>query len=705
MTLHRIATHSLIASAMVVGAAASAAPRDGWVTEPPITYVLDYGSRHLGHPEWLEATASAPPTLLHLGSDVPMSHHWGPRAALGGENQAYGKGEHIRRLSPQEVAERIEGLTQMVADLRAAGVGMVMPYICAMTVAGHHETRAGLWEFYDHWTDYAAFGLGPRPDLDVTHWLQREPDGDFVRFYRYTGDFYPPYEPNHRYAACVNNPAWQHWLFAVTRLCAEGGYDGVFVDNSGSQRCHCDFCQEAFREFLRERYTPAQRERLLGIARLEEARLGAPGEGLLRVETQRFWIESLRRHQVAIKAAGEAVRPGFVVFPNGGHGRPEHVKLAYCDSDYIMFEKSIGDYGTNPGMARFKVVEEIAVKKYNDNIYEYKLTEATRSGVKPIILSRGGYPRREPELDLNHDAACLGMAEAAAFGSGGGFLIRPDYRTFGPALNRYRSFFENNARLYAGYRPYAPVGVLAFPEQNLYGNRDHITLLQRTTRALADEHILFDYLMEEDARPERLAGFAAIVAPGVRFVTQEQVAALDAYVQAGGCLLVTDPLPEFDMTLTALPATPLAALGEAPVSHGLGRVQRLPTVPRRGLAETLNELTGRDLRALTSNAGEAPMSVRMNARQGAADGTHGLVVHLLNYGTPLGVEAAPPAPVEGLELVLPARDLRAARAQAWTPEADEPADVPVARQGDELRIAVPAFSVYQLITLDGNDEG
>lgn len=705
MTLHRLATHSLIASAMLVGAAASAAPHDDWVTEPPITYVLDYGSRHLGHPEWIEATASAPPTLLHLGSDVPISHHWGPRAALGGENQAYGKGEHIRRISPQEVAERIEGLSQMVRELREAGVGMVMPYICAMTVAGHHETRTGLWDLYDHWGDYATFGLGPRPEADVTDWLQRDADGDFVRFYRYTGDFYPPYEPNHRYAACVNNPAWQQWLFAVTRLCAEGGYDGVFVDNSGSQRCHCVFCQQAFREFLQGRYTPAQLERLLGIGALEETRLGAPGEGLVWVETQRFWIESLRRHQVAIKRAGEAARPGFMVFPNGGHGRPEHVKLAYCDSDYIMFEKSIGDYGTNPGMARFKVVEEIAVKKYNDNIYEYKLTEATRSGVKPIILSRGGYPRREPELDLNHHAACLGMAEAAAFGSGGGFLIRPDYRTFGPALNLYRRFFDDNAHLYTGYRTSAPVGVLAFPEQKLYGNQDHITLLQRVTRALSDEHILFDYLLEEDARPERLAEFAAVVAPGIRFVAQEQVAALDAYVQAGGCLLVTDPLPEFDMTLTALPEAPLSALGEAAVSHGEGRVRRLPTVPRRGIGEALSDLVGRDLRALTTAAGPAPMSVRMNARRGAANGAHRLVVHLLNYGTPLGVEGPPPEAVEGLELVLPAAGLQAPRAQAWTPEADGPRAIAVTRREDELRIAVPAFGVYQVITLDGNDEG
>ncbi len=37
-----------IATLMVVGIAAA---DDGWRTEPPITYVLDYGYSHLGYPE------------------------------------------------------------------------------------------------------------------------------------------------------------------------------------------------------------------------------------------------------------------------------------------------------------------------------------------------------------------------------------------------------------------------------------------------------------------------------------------------------------------------------------------------------------------------------------------------------------------------------------------------------------------------------
>ncbi len=49
-------------------------------------------------------------------------------------------------------------------NLHAAGVHHVMPYICSVTIGGHHVRRTGFWEFYDHWDEYLEFGLPPRPE-------------------------------------------------------------------------------------------------------------------------------------------------------------------------------------------------------------------------------------------------------------------------------------------------------------------------------------------------------------------------------------------------------------------------------------------------------------------------------------------------------------------------------------------------------------
>ena len=693
-------TAMLLALCALWVSSAAAAPRDDWVSGPPVTYVLDYGGKHLGYPEWLQMTTTAPPMLLHVGKDVPMTHNWGPIVALGGENQAYGKGDNVRRLSPDELTERIAGLKEMVSSLHASGVEMVMPYICSMTIAGHHETRTGLWEFYDHWDEYAQFGIGPRPELDVTDWLQRTPEGDMVRFYSYTGDFYPAYEPNHRYAACVNNPAWQQWLYTVTRLVAECGYDGVFVDNSGSQRCYCDYCRNRFRDAMSAKYTAEQLRDLFGFATRADIHLGSKDDGLLWVETQRFWIESLHRHQVAIAAAGRAVVPGFRVFPNGGHGRPEHVKLAYPDSDHVMFEKSVGDFGTNPGLARFNVVGDIFINKYNDNIYEHKLVTATRSHARPIILSRGGYPREQPELRLNEATACLGMAEAAAYGSGGGFLIRPQYDRFGPALKLYGAFFTDHADLYTGMVPHARVGLLCLPEQKLMGNADHIEMVQGLCRALSDAHVLFDMPMEEALVPDGLRRFDAVIMAGVKYLAPEQASALGDYVRAGGRLLTIDPLPSHDLLMQPYDAASLYVVPGAVARGDADTILRLRSLPMRTVADDLSTLTGAEPAVLFRGDAPAPRSIRINAWRGTPQAAHRLVYHLLDYATALGDGAPGPAPVEGLSLRLPADEVKGRQVSVWEPGAEAPLSVDVSLDGDTAHLDLPPLRVYQVVAID-----
>ncbi len=157
----------------------------GWKTTLPFTYVLDYGPRHVSNPdriltiqdrekvpqiqgdsEYVNRVGTAPPSLLHLGKDVALNHGWGPVKSLGGENEAYGRGDFVTRLTPDQVKDRIATMRELAGDLREAGVRWVIPYICAMTINGNHEKRSGFWEFYDHWDEYRSLGLGPRPASD-----------------------------------------------------------------------------------------------------------------------------------------------------------------------------------------------------------------------------------------------------------------------------------------------------------------------------------------------------------------------------------------------------------------------------------------------------------------------------------------------------------------------------------------------------------
>ncbi|NUQ01154.1 MAG: hypothetical protein HUU35_15000, partial [Armatimonadetes bacterium] len=486
------------------------------VTRPPVTYVLDYGKNHVDQPGYAELVAGSPPQVLHFGKDVPMSHNWGPIATMGGENVAYGKGDDIRRISPAELATRVSRLKELNDGLHRAGVSLILPYICLMTMAGDETRRTGFWEFYDHWEDYAAFDLGPRPS-EPAGWMQRTAQGGLKRFYTYGSGYYPGYETNHRYAVSILHPGWRQWQRAVVRQAARAGFDGVFVDNGGSFQSYDPLAQEGFRQWLAARFEPARLQELFGLASAGEASLPASLDGPLGAEALKFWQTSIRDFLAELRREGsEVLGRRFVIFPNGAHN-PVTLRYAHPDTDYTMYELSHGSLGTtNTGRLTDTVVEDVSFRHYLSHRYAYAYPVAMGAGTRALVLTRPGYPRRRPEYEMNAAAARLGMAEAAAFGGGGGYLLRPDWTLYGQAMAGMRRFFESQARLFEGYQPDGRVGVLAFVDEALFGNAAHLAAAEAVYTATTGAALPTVLLPEELCTSQGLAGLAAVVLPAVR---------------------------------------------------------------------------------------------------------------------------------------------------------------------------------------------
>jgi hypothetical protein len=674
---------------------------EGWRTSLPFTYILDYGSKHLGNPEYVPTVATAPPALLHLGKDVPFNHGWGPIKALGGENQAYGTDEYIARLAPEQVQERIEGLREMANGLHESGVRWVTPYVCGMTLDGDERARTGFWEFYDHWNEYLPLGLAPRPKTDPFEWLQRNPDGTPHQYYRYNypDEHYPPFKTNHRYAACWRREGWPTWLGEVVRFAARCGYDGVFVDNANSQRCQCDVCLAAFREYLKGRYTVAEAQRLFGDTPLDEITFPTGGSGPLVAEMNRFWCETVRQELAALKEVGtKELGREFIVFPNGG--RPESIQRGLMDADFVMFEKSVGDYGTNPGMVLSPVFEGVSLRAYNDNIFEHKFVQCLRRRVRPIILSRPGYPRTLPHLVMNANAARLGMAECGAFSGGGGFLLRPDFGVYHDALNEFRRFFETRPQLSVGMDSYAQVGVLAFAEQGWLGNGGHIAAVRSLTDALTEAHVLIDYVSESMFGDERLERYSTLVAADLQYVSDAQLRAVAEYVRNGGHLVTVRKFATHDEATAErdpqeADVGPLLAVPPGQTQErGQGRVTCCATI------EDVPSALGATAPVLSCADEQLGAHVKVNAFRTLDEEPARIVVHVVNYNVPLGVEAPEPEPIERVELAVPLPEgSGVASATGHAPGEREPVWVDVEVRDGTAHVSLPALGIYRVVEL------
>lgn len=695
-------THTLAITSVLVFSALSAAEERRWgfdlKTRAPITYIRDYSAGHLDNDEFLATIAANTPDLLVLGKDAPLHHNWGPVAGTGGENQAFGKGEHIRGLSADELSEKTVKIRAMVARLHDAGVRWVMPYICTMTIGGHHEKRTGFWEFYDHWDEYRASRLGPRSTADPHDWMQREPDGTVRTYYQWDA---PYYAPNYRWAACVNNPAWRQHLGNVVRLAGEVGYDGVYMDNNCSTRCYCDFCQQAFQQYFAKRLNARELQADLGLQSPEEAQLGTEPKTYLWRLTSEFWTDSKLDFLRFLKTAGTKARGAdFHIFANTGawfHGSHEIPRVSTVAS-FIQSEENAGSTGAHPGLVREKIAGPLFYRTYNRRAVEYKFTQSVCNDLRVTMTTRNtraGSHWARRAVDENPQAAQLAIAESAAYGGGGAFKmqLRWDKQH---AVRSWRAFFQKHASLYEGCDAWAPVGVIAFGEQQYFSDsRAHQKSLETLALALASSHVLFDFVHEAHFSLDRLRRFRVVIVPsGVSWVSGPQLEVFRRYAGEHGKLLsLGDDFAAFDDKCRDRPQ------GEA----GIEQAVCLAASPSKAkLIDALSDALGRPAGVLTNPA--PGLGVNAYAKP-TCDRPTEIIVHLVNYNVPLGRESKePPVPVEGVTARVPLPlNWRATSVAAFSPYEGEELATLSEQDRSTMTLRIPKLRLYQAVRIAGKE--
>lgn len=619
--MKRIVTAIILTGVLTAPARATREP-----TVPPVYYLIDYGQGHLDSPEYVEWIAELPPDLLHFGKDVPMTHIYGPIAAVGGENQAHGRNrEDIRRLTPAEVHERIAAIQRMTDALHEAGVRLVMPYTASITFAGNPDTREGFFDFYDHWEEYAEFGLGPKPGDDPTQWLAYRADGSRHTFGREEKPDY--YAGLDRYVAAITHPDWRAWLVHVHRLIAEAGYDGAFPDNTSPVNDYSDHAQAAFREYLREKFSPAQLRELFGATNVNEITLPTQNEGVAWVEAQRFWRVSLGEHANAVRAGGRQANPRFVLFPN--LGGPTHVaEYMVGNADYYMAEGGRGLEGA--GCTVQRVIGEITYRQVHDNIIDYVYGRDLPGDLRTMLLKMG----------RTEDSRKLVLAEAAAFGSGAYNGVRRSSRDQQAPMIR---FLRENADVYDGKVSMARVAMPFFPMRDFYRlegrGSAHTQTARRLFERLAELQVPCDLFSETGLEPATLATYDALIVPELRFVSDEHLEAMRAFVEGGGRLIAVGEFATHDELMRPRAQPDWLPAADASRAPGEGHVVRRDLLP-----------TQTELLELLAPLGETRLVVEDGRdvhplmRTACYSDEEEVVVHLLNYSVPIEAGAGETVP-------------------------------------------------------------
>jgi len=661
---------------------------EDWKTSVPIIYNIDYGAGHVASPEYLKKIAEAPPQLMHVGEDVPVSSVYGTKEGYSG-NKA-------RLLSAAEVRAKIKELQEYVAGLHRAGVDWVIPYINNKAVIGDHLKRTGFFEFFDHWEQFAEFGFGPRPaeDMALAQTIYPFRRMDYANKEHH---FYPL----RLYQMCGNNPTWRRHLLAVTANIARCGYDGTFVDEM-DLRDYCAHDQTKFRAYLSQKYTEAERRRRFGRGDVESLALGYPGDGALWYDTQAFWSWSNADLLRAIRDEGRKTKPDFFVIPNYG-------PFAHFDgvSKRVPSGKNPGDWVPFCKLIMFEEMQrpgQLADKAFLDFILQYKMAFAL--GFRAGLLS---YKATEP-VGIE-----LSMAEAGAGGGGG--LIQPYYGA--PETRRkFRGFFGEHRDLFEGYQSQADVGVLFAYDQLYWGNSSNVQAIYRLCQYLSEQHVLFDLV--SPGAP--LSKYAVVITPYMRYLPDRLLGELRRYAASGGTWLDIGGAGQFD------DAGKLRAL---PDRSGKGRILRrrdlndllpyprfalylMKEDPANEIKEVMNFLRGaqagevltlgppkEDLRALLGLEPILPAVGLEGLKCNVWRKPGRIVAHFVNYYCPIPVDGEPGGP-KALEKVavrlrIPSGKVTAVR--AFDPDSTPPVSLPHTQKGPVVEFVLPAIRIYLVVEL------
>ncbi|MGO8718783.1 MAG: hypothetical protein ACLQMO_06145 [Acidobacteriaceae bacterium] len=347
------------------------------------------------------------------------------------------------------------------------------------------------------------------------------------------------YQQSFRYRPCFSNQEYIDYLKKVVRYAVvEVKTDFIHFDNfdlsSEPDSCHCNGCKTGFRKYLRTKYSAEQRKDRFGFENVDYVNpplwnRSNPPEKMNIIFDPVFqeWIDY--RCQTMADALGQMVT------------------LIRSFNPEVAVEINFG------GM----VGENNPWTRGNDHVRLLPLTEVfwDEQDVPPEYLPDGRLittirtykmARRYQNValtDAQSSDSELGIGESLAFNQTIGFAGGSPLRS---EMLKYISFYEKNRDLYVGSKDLASVAVFrSYPSITYHNSRTGLSAIL-VEQALIQARVPFHLLFDAHLRDLSPALCKVLILPDSECLSDEQLASIRRFVEAGGGLIATEESGLYD---------------------------------------------------------------------------------------------------------------------------------------------------------------
>ncbi|MDF0603610.1 hypothetical protein P1J78_23045 [Psychromarinibacter sp. C21-152] len=346
-----------------------------------------------------------------------------------------------------------------------------------------------------------------------------------------------PFEYNGTYQACVNGGWYRAQSPEVLKeTLSRYALDGLFFNMFGYQRndysyrrlgvCHCKGCQSAFRDF----------------AGMDLPRSYDPSEPALRAYL-RFQDSTSTALREEFRQLAKQIRPDIAVSNTGK------------SSDFFRGE-------INRRLDRANEWEHMS----GEQARSFRSIGANRIRYSSAVTHFVDYPWRYASESGAQQALRLAQQLANGADPHYYFMGLPEQRDREP-MQEVDAIFRMHAAHVARYADLDSVATIALyqsAKSARYGNGTETAAFRGAYKALIDSGLPFDIVHDSRATDADFVDwhgrYDVIVLAGASCISAEEAASLDAYVNAGGALLVIGDAGSHDETGTAQDSLQLQSL-------------------------------------------------------------------------------------------------------------------------------------------------